>query len=479
MRVFTTLVIGAGTIGLGYVMARIIISPDWTWVVTVSGVGTYLLTIAVNPLLGLLTWIVTAPFSRFYYLDIKLGHGIPDLTLTRICAGFMMALLAAQLAASRRRFLRITKVDVFILLFCAAMSFSLPMAAKGPKAAITLLADGYLIPFLIYFFARSLIVDRKGQRAALTGLFIIGAYLAVIAIREQITGEILFWFRDSSWYYQGGVRKLSGLLGNPAYFGTIFSMIIPFTIRAVLRTRNPSKKVLGLVLLGAQLLALFYTYNRGSWAGFIVGMLILLALYPRFRKLAIPIILAVALLVVLNWDSVTSSPIYKDRALNWRSVEYRLQVYTVLNRLIRGNLLFGLGMGNYEKVYLREVKGIYSATPSVIPIAPHNSFLYMLFAGGLTAMIPFTLLFLSFAYDQWIAWRRSTRRLVNIDPGFIACCLSAYGAYLVQSGVIDMITASYVNMIFFFIMGIFYGRWDGEYRKLKAARATSPANEEA
>ena len=66
---------GVVTVAFGIGLARLIVTPDYGWAVTITGISFYLLAIAANPLLGFLIWIATVPFSRFYFLDI-LGHAL-------------------------------------------------------------------------------------------------------------------------------------------------------------------------------------------------------------------------------------------------------------------------------------------------------------------------------------------------------------------------------------------------------------------
>ena len=459
---------GAVTVVFGIGLARLIVTPDYGWAMTITGVSFYLLAIAANPLLGFLIWIVTTPFSRFYFLDILMGRGIPDLTLTRVCAAFITMFLAAQVATRSRRIPRINKVDVVMVFFCLGLLVSAPMAVNGPRNAIVHFTDGYVIPFLIYLFARMLVLDRKGLRSVLVALFVVGGYLSVIAVREQLTGEILFWFRDSSWYYQGGVRKLSGLLGNPAHFGTILGMIVPFTIRSVLNSETPSKRVFGAVLAALEIWAIYLTYNRGSWLGFVLSMLFMLAFYPRFRRLALPLFLIAVVVAALSWSAISSSAVFQERLGAQIQVTYRLAVYQLVGKIIQGDYLFGLGLGGYDVAYLRVVKGIYGDSPWPARMMPHNAFLYILFVAGVVALIPFTLVFLFMIWDGYVLWRRAQEGDIWIDPDLIVCFGAALIVYLTQSMVIDMMASFYPNMIFFVIMGVMYGIRDALPAERKA-----------
>ena len=457
LSVVGNLFLAAVTVALGLGLAKLISTPNYGWAVTITGVSFYLMTISANPLLGFLVWVVTAPFSRFYFLDVKMGRGIPDVTLTRLCAAFITVFLAAQLASRQRKIPRINKVDFVMVLFCLGFAISTPMAVSGPKNALVHFVDGYGIPFLIYLFARMLVTDRRGLRAAVVALLVISGYLSVVAIREQLTGQVLFWFRDANWYYQGGVRSLAGLLGNPAFFGAIIAMVIPFTIRAILNTENPNKRVLGVALLATEVLAVYLTYNRGSWLAFLLSMVFMIALYPKLRRAAIPVILAILVMLAASWPVISNTRVYKERIAAGIPVTYRLGVYQSVRQIIGNNYLFGIGLGRYHNAYLRVVKGIYGDSPWPAKMMPHNAFLYVFFMAGLVAAVPFLFIFLFMALDGYSLWQQAKRGETWFEPELIVCFGAAWVVYMVQSMIIDLMSAFYPNMVFFLIMGLMYG----------------------
>jgi len=416
---------GAVTVVFGIGLARLIVTPNYGWAMTITGISFYLLAIAANPLLGFLVWIVTAPFSRFYFLDILMG---------RVCG---------------------LHNDVL------GCSGSHP-ESQNPSNQQSGCRDDILLPGIVGFCSHGR--ERAQERHCsfrrwichpLLDLFLrthAGPWSEGIAIRA---GRVVCcrWLS----FGQGGVRKLSGLLGNPAHFGTILGMIVPFTIRSVLNSENPSKRVFGAVLAALEIWAIYLTYNRGSWLGFVLSMLFMFAFYPRFRRLALPLFLIVVVVAALGWPAISSSPVFQERLGAKVQVTYRLEVYQIIGKLIQGNYLFGLGLGGFDVAYLRVVKGIYGDSPWPARMMPHNAFLYVLFVAGVVALVPFTLVFLFMIWDGYVLWRRAQEGDIWIDPELIVCFGAALIVYLTQSMVIDMMASLYPNMIFFVIMGVMYG----------------------
>jgi len=131
------LVIAALATAVGLVFGHAFTSPKWTWPLTLTGVTAYVLVILANPLAGMLLWIVTAPFSRFFYFDIILGRGVPDLTLTRVCAGLLVVVVLAQLAVGKMRVPRLTFLDAAVLATLIGVGASLPASYGGLRDAVT------------------------------------------------------------------------------------------------------------------------------------------------------------------------------------------------------------------------------------------------------------------------------------------------------------------------------------------------------
>ena len=232
------LIVVLAFIALGVILARTLISPEWKLAITYSGIGFYITALLVNPLLGFLLWIATAPFARFWYLNISLGASIPDLSLDRLAAALAFILVMAPLAIRKRSLARFSIVDLFMLLFVIGTGIALPFALAGPRATAQAYFDTQIVPLLIYFLAKNLITNKGTAKLATGALLAIGAYMASLVIHEQLTGVILFYPEGRTVTYTAHLRRAVGLLGNPAFFAIILGMILPFALRALLRAKQ-------------------------------------------------------------------------------------------------------------------------------------------------------------------------------------------------------------------------------------------------
>ena len=73
-------------IASGILLARVLMSPDWTHAINVIGAGAVVMVLLISPRAGLLLSIFLTPFAGYLYLEFNLGRGIPDLDIARLAA---------------------------------------------------------------------------------------------------------------------------------------------------------------------------------------------------------------------------------------------------------------------------------------------------------------------------------------------------------------------------------------------------------
>jgi hypothetical protein len=167
-------------VGLGILLALLLLSPAQSLVISIVGISVYLGMILVSPLHGLLLWLVVYPFVE-KAVNISLGAGIPDLSPTRLCATSVYVMLLAQAAIGKRKMPGFTRTDVLAIIFVVGIGLSGFVAPNTSKAFQQIL-DSFVIPLLIYFIMRNLVTDRRKLHHVLITLFIVGTYAAAYAI---------------------------------------------------------------------------------------------------------------------------------------------------------------------------------------------------------------------------------------------------------------------------------------------------------
>ncbi|MBC7223289.1 MAG: O-antigen ligase family protein [Anaerolineae bacterium] len=433
----------------GWVVARAIFSEKWQWVTAGTAVGACLVLLYLHPLSALLGWQVIAPYAPFFGLNIQLGAGVPDLSLDRIAIGALVALLLGQAVLGRRRLAPFTRTDALILVFCLTYGVSGIISYLGPVQAYQALFDAVYTPILVYFVAKNLVRSRRDLDMLIGALGIIGTYLAVLTIREQITGEALFQPMGRSTHYTEHIRRVASLLGNPAFTDIILSMSLPLFLVRALRSTSLWKKVVGVFLAGGWVLAVYMTFVRAGWVGLFLALLALAVFWPRFRK---PFLLSLAVgiaLVVLNWAAITQSYVYTERLTFTKSIDYRTEGMNLAWRVFMRYPLVGVGFANFGTIAAKE----FGWQPERwVPPSPHNSYLYIAVSGGLLALIPYLLMFFSILWDGWTLYWRG-RWDPSIDRPLLAAFLAAMVGYLAPIATLEIEASKFTNMLFYLIVG--------------------------
>ncbi len=440
--------------------------------VALISITAVLLLITLDPLLGLGAWIALAPFSVVWHLDIHLGAGIPDLALTRLALGWTLVLLVARAALGQRRLLPVNALDIVMLIFAVGILLSTPTSLLGVTSAVQGVFDAYLLPMFVYALARNLVQDARGARWTAAWVLLIGAYLAFFVLHEQITGVALLAPDTVQFSYGTDLRRVVSLLGNPVFFGIplAFAMVMAmaaFTWQTTLRGRV-AMTVLAVVFAVAG----FFTYNRASWLGLLLGAAVLSLYYRRWRQFLLPVVITAGLILALRWPEISQYPLVKERLLREQSVDDRLNSVDVAVTLWQQNAVTGIGYANFGKVAVE--RGLLARIPNYVP-APHNSYLFVLTSGGLVAGVPYILVLLLMMFDLW-RFERFRRRThppdvphATVWRGLLAAAMAVVVIQVVTSATYDAAMGTLTSLLFFLIIGTAYGLHQAERRRLTAA----------
>jgi len=439
-------------LALGGFIGKKMLEPRWDLIVSYSGSIFFIVLLLANPLLGFFLWVILAPYFGFALLHIPLGSGIPDLSLSRMVIAVLVALLAAQISTGRRKMARITRVDLMVLLSMIGIGVSIS-AATLKAASLAWYFESFLLPALTYFVARNLITDEHAMKGAQRALVVIGISLALVVIQEQVMGYS--WFPTvGSTAYGKHLRRVTGLLGNPAFHAVTLAMVLPFVWRAMIQNPVRRNRRLLLVGLGVIYAGLFLTYNRTGWLGALLGILIFLAFYPRFRKPFFKLAPVLAIFIAVYWVQISSSYAFTERLVAVNPINTRVDSYKLAWKVFTNYPIIGIGFGN-----LWYIAGLAT---------PHNTFLWVLVTAGLVGFIPFFGQFVMMGWDSLMLYLKAPK-VPGLDRELLVAFWVALLAYLAQVFAVDMLYGIYPNLIFYFIAGSVLGYQGAMARKAKLA----------
>jgi len=448
-----TLLLAVLAIVLGLAIGKKMTGEEWTILLTATGFGVYIAVAIIDIRHAFLFWIVTAPFARFIHLEIELGRRIPNLTLSRLMVGVLLVLLLAQVTIHRRQLARFQWADLWLVTFLGAAFLSLPISVVDFAKAFKDILDLLVVPALVYFLAKNLTTTRKELKSVLLAMMVVGLYLSLLATREQLTGEVWFYPENRSVEYSANVRRVVGLLGNPAFIAMVINMAIPWVLYLFLRRgRRPLVRAAVILILFA---GVYFCMNRSGWASLVVTLLVLAILVRESRRFLVVALIIIGVVAVVYGAVILASPAVQERLRAEGPIQYRVETWDIAWRMIRDHPYFGVGWESFTYYYKRYgIWDIYLiATPT-----PHNTFLWVTLMGGLVALVPFVLFLASLVSTALSVYLRAT---VTGDPleqkSLAGTYLACLAGVMVPAMTTDILSGAYNNIIMFLFIGAFMG----------------------
>ncbi len=448
----------ASVVVCGLLLGRVLTSAAWTDAITVVGLIVVMFVLAVRPVAGLFLWLILSPYAPFIYLNIELGAGIPVISLHRLATVLLLvqllgpAVLRAR-AQGRLGLARVTWPDLAILAFLAALGLTIPSSWLGLVNATQTIFDFVVVPFLLYYLARNWLTGERELRAVVGVLGFIVTTCGLLAIREQLTGIPIFSPHTSVWLYEYNLHAVLSLFGAPAYMAMALAVPAPFLLWGVSQARRPSVRLVLALVLVVDLLGLFLTYVRAGWLDLLAGFAVLFVLSARVRRAVLPFTPVAAIVgIVLVGATIVNPTIVQKRLTSERPLEYRFEALSQALNIIRLSPITGMGYDNFGHVaktlgwnpdYFR----FRGQSP-----APHNSYVFVTVSGGVLALLPFLGVFATLVWRGRYFWRRRVGRdLVAVLWGMMLGYVGAIATF-------DILSAQYVNMLFYLIIGAVLGR---------------------
>jgi O-antigen ligase len=455
-------------------MGILIWSPNWSSAETIVGLGAVVTMIFVNPIYGLMLWIILEPYTPFWHLYIPMPSGIPDLSLSRLAVAFLCVVWLAQLATRKRRIRRFGSIEVWMVLFAILVMPSVAASAGGLVHSLQTLFDKFVTPFLVFVLAKNLYDEKVGLDRLIALMAVLESYLLYVLFYEQITGVPLFYTLGRTTVYTRHLRKIVGLLGNAAALATILAMIAPFALYKLVHTRSPYARAFYFCMFGLAVFGNFICWNRGSWLAMAVALLVLLLFEAKYRRILLPLLFVAAILVGVYWVQVTSSPVVTERLSNVNSIRFRINMLDVSQRMIKDNLLFGVGFDSFPTYYI-QYGGHWELMAWDDP-TPHNTYVLILATMGLAAFVPYFLMFLSVFAETGTMMRRHWRER-GADHALLVSLWASVAAYMSTAATVDLYSSTLTSLVLFCLTGTVVGyvshlraSWRGRHEELPQPR---------
>jgi len=322
----------------------------------------------------------------FYF--VKLKYDWISLNLVEI---LILALLVFWLFSRDTRYeIRDTRYQLPVFLILAGVIFSI-VVNKNYYVGFGILKGWFVLPMIfVYVFYDSLKKNERLLGWSLWALFYSGAFLSIEGIYYRLSGLLTYDGRLKIFF--DSPNQLAMFLGPVFLIG-----ILRFNLSKLLRLNlREGLSAVSILLVGINL---YLTNSFGAWVA--VGLAFSAVFWLKYSKKeqrAGLVIFLLILLILFGWIGISK---YKniERLGERSSLASRMMIWKSAGLMLKNNLLFGIGPGNFQNKYLEYQKYFPPYLEWAVP-QPHNLFLAWWLEAGFLGLLGFILLLVQFFRDN-------------------------------------------------------------------------------
>lgn len=409
--------------GLIFGAASYAVAPVWLLAAIGGVIAAYL--VLISPEFGILAIITLLPFAPTMVLVAAVLYTAFCLFLKVMCG---------------KRSIKLDLLDRMVLIFMLLMIFG----------GFVALSRGSLKPMLVYvafmlgyFLVVNLVRSREWVVRCVVGAMLSCTVVACYGIVQNFFGLAETTWQDADMFSSIKGRVVS-TFENPNVLAEYLIMLLPIMLAAFIVTKSLKGKAFVFLCGALSGGCLIYTWSRGAWLGFMLGIMIFMLMYSRKTLAAMLFcLLGVPFLPFILPESIIQR-FTSIGDLGDSSTSYRVYIWNGVISMLKDFLFTGIGIGN------ESFKLIYPAYAlSGIETAPHSHNLYLQITVelGLFGLLVFIALLFVWAQSCFTLHTREKRSTKLIGAG-IFCGIIA----VLLQGMTDYIWYNYRVFLMFWLM---------------------------
>jgi Lipid A core - O-antigen ligase and related enzymes len=282
----------------------------------------------------------------------------------------LVFICVVKLVMRRVNYFRNTKLIFYYLpfIFCILLS-----ALKFMEFSFTVKEIvRWLELFLIYYLTINLINDDRKVRVILYSMVLT---TAIVSIQGIINYLSIDWGRSAFAFF-----------GNPNPFAGYINLIIPVLFGMLMAGVLLWERITLGILIIPSIVAWFLAFSRSAWL-FLILTIILVFFLTKVKK-RITLLLLVTLFAILAITSLSSN--IKERFMGklshnaLDSLEDRIMCYPIGFNMVKDDLIFGIGVGNYPLIVKK-----FTIDTEFKQTNLHNLYLQVFVEAGLMGLCTF------------------------------------------------------------------------------------------
>lgn len=412
--------------GLIFGILSFFISPLILLIGIIGAVAAYM--VLIKPEFGVLAILTALPFAPTMGL-------VAAVIYTSVC--FLIKVMCGK------RSVKFDLLDAAVLIFLILMASGGVVSASSTSIRPALV---YCVFMVGYFLVVNLIRSREWVMRCVIGVISSCTVVSLYGLFQNFFGLSEATWHDTSMFSDIEGRVVS-TFENPNVLAEYLIMVIPLILAAVLVVKHPRGRLALICALAAAGGCLIYTWSRGAWLGFIIGIIIFMLMYNR-NTLTVLLFggLAVPFLPFVLPENITQR-FMSIGDMRDGSTVYRVNIWRGVSDMIGDYWHSGIGIGEdaFAKIYrLYALSGIENAPHS------HNLYLQILVELGIVGLIIFAATMFIWAQSNFTLHAGEGRR----EKLYSSAIFGGIVAVLAQ-GMTDYIWYNYrVFLMFWLLIGL-------------------------
>lgn len=411
--------------------------------------------------IGIMVWLTALGVAR-----LAPGGGL--LAIDRLAFLALVGAWFLEIVNGRRELGRLGVTEFlmlcFVILSLASAIVPHELGAQGEdgeeRGLIDLILTGAFLPFVGFVLARQILTDEASIRRLLWFLTIVGTYLAVTNVLWLTGPQALVFPQD---IFDPAISthfgRARGIFLNAAITGYVLT--VGFAC-AMWLARQPRARfrpaLIGVAML--MLVGVGLTQTRSAWLAAVLVVAFSAVVFRGFRRWYVIVLVALAALVAINWEQVTSSDREQGGVASTNETQDRFNAAATALWAIGQEPFFGWGLGTFPAVNTVHHQA-WGDTPwhRGYGIFPHDTQLGIGAELGLVGLGLWLLIIGSMLFASRRAWRALPRAGL-VSRGLVLTFWCVAIAWGVTASLIDMRLFAFANCVFFIFGGMCAGLAD-------------------
>jgi len=354
--------------------------------------------VAISPERLFVGWLFFAPFVQ----GASSGHAHGHVFFKFLFFVPPLILVARMATGTLRHRLHVSLIDVLPAVYLAYILVRValfPTDLSGKEASLRGIYGVVGIGIISYYFVAFGKTSDGFALSVVRTLLWSGIVVAILALVDAATGWNLW---QNTIGGNGEVRRVSSTFDGPVPLGTYLGSATVFGVAALVWKGPRRLQMPAVLLIALAAPALYFTYTRGPILGTAcvgVGMALLA---NRARWPSLLLLAAVALLVAVAWNDISSSAIYEKRLGVTSTITSRAEIQHESVELFREKPVFGWGYNTFDEARLT----LPDRDPRISEETSHDTYLTVLVELG---AVGFAMLVLPLLLICWRAVGASRR----------------------------------------------------------------------